>query len=718
MMEKKRQKLKYKVLWLIPVIIFVCLAFTGWQTWIVYRDTLMKNQKEQLLMTTEVIGENMKMSMDDYENDLDFLCKMQEGGILNKERAREYIDTQSNYVQNLIFEGGDGKTRWMFEDIKFSNTQRLVKVDDEREIWYGEGESEQKFFIFKKRLESGEYFCLVVNGEEYYQKLISDIHVGTNGYVVIKNSDGKILMHPEAKQWGVDVIEGRERMYPGLDYSSLQEMIEKQKEGKEGISEYYSYWWTSPNLERVRKVAAYVPAVLGNDFLIVSTVIDYDDFYVPIREGFSRIVFIFLGLLSLFLVLSILIGRIIVEGKKTEAEVVYLRELNELLEEIHRNEETIAHQQRLQIMGTMTSGIVHEFNNFLTPIMGFSELLMMELPEESDEYDSAKEIYEASEKAKDVIRQISTLSKKNVETVYKSLSAQKLMVRVLKMIESIRPANIHLHSELLLKEEEILGNSTQINQVILNICVNAVHAIGRKEGNLTVRAACIPYEEIEKREELNLSNTWSSYIRVDIQDDGCGMDDETIEHIFDPFFTTKTAGEGTGLGLALAQQIVVSHRGGIAVESEKDVGTIFSIYFPVLETKMQDFVEGEQNKNKLRIVVVDDNAKILELLTKNFAKLGVDIITCMTQEELRRCLNEKEMDVLVIDESLGTESGIDFCMSIQGKYPHMLKIVMTDCVTRKLAEAKKKRVVDDYVEKPVSDTTILETIKKCKEMEF
>lgn len=715
-MGKEKGKIKYMVLCLIPIIILVALVFAAWQTWKVYRDTLMKNQKEQLLMTAEVIGRNMRISINEYEDDLDFLYKLEQNGALNKEAYQSYIDTKNNYVENLMLEDKAGKIKWMMKESKFSNSQLLVTVDTEREIWFYEGQTEKKFFVFKKRLESGDSLCLVMGGEEYYQELISDIHIGTNGYAVIKNSEGIIIMHPESRQWGKDVIEGREELYPGLDFSSLEDMIEEQKQGKKGISEYYSYWWTSPNLERVRKVSAYVPTILGDDFLVISTVIDYDDFYEPIQEGFSRMILIFIGLLVLFSVLILMIGRIIIEGKKTEAEVVYLRELNELLEEIQRNEETIAHQQRLQIMGTMTGGIVHEFNNFLTPIMGFSELLMMELPEGSDEYDSAQEIYEASEKAKDVIRQISTLSKKNVETVYKNLSIQKTMTRVLKMIESIRPSNVHLHSEIQLKDEEILGNSTQINQVILNICVNAVHAIGRKEGNLTVRAINIPYEKIAKGEELNLSNTWSNYIRIDIEDDGCGMDDETIQHIFDPFFTTKAAGEGTGLGLALVEQIVGSHRGGIDVKSKKDVGTTFYIYLPVLETRTDISIMGEKTQNSLRIVVADDNAKILEMLTKNFAKIGVDIITCITRNELKQCLEEQEIDVLVIDEMIGNESGIDFCMSIQGKYPQMLKIVMTDCVTRKIAEAKKKRVVDEYVEKPVSDTTILETIKKCRKI--
>lgn len=715
-MGKEKRKTKYIVLCLIPIIILVALVFAAWQTWKVYRNVLMENQKKQLLMMAEIIGKNMKISMSEYEDDLDFLSELQEKGILNKEAYQSYINTQNNYIENLMLEDNTGKIKWMAKEMKFLKSRLLIKNDKEREIWFYENQEERKFFVFKKKLKSDEFLCLVMGGEEYYQELISDIHIGTNGYVVIKNSEGVIVMHPEVRQWGLDVIKGREELYPGLDFSSLEDMIEEQKQRKEGISEYYSYWWTSPKLERVRKVAAYVPTILGDDFLVISTVIDYDDFYEPIQEGFSRIIFIFMGLLLLFSLVALAIGKVIVEAKKTETEVMYLRELNELLEEIQRNEETIAHQQRLQIMGTMTGGIVHEFNNFLTPIMGFSELLMMELPEGTDEYDNAQEIYEASEKAKDVIRQISTLSKKNVETVYKNLSVQKIMVRVLKMIESIRPANVHLHSEFHLKDEEILGNSTQINQVILNICVNAIYAIGRKEGNLIVRAAAISYEKIENIEELNLSNTWSHYIQIDIQDDGCGMDDETMQHIFDPFFTTKAAGEGTGLGLALVEQIVSSHRGGIDVKSKKGVGTIFSIYFPILESKEEIIMMEEKDRSSLGIVVADDNAKILEMLTKNFSKLKVEITTCLTIDEVKQCLEERERDVLVIDEMMGNESAIDFCMSIQGRYPQMLKFIMTDCVTRKIAEAKKKGVIDEYIEKPVSDTAILEKIKKCREV--
>ena len=109
-------------------------------------------------------------------------------------------------------------------------------------------------------------------------------------------------------------------------------------------------------------------------------------------------------------------------------------------------------------MGTLTGGIAHEFNNFLTPIMGYAELLMMELPEDSEEYDNVIEIYEASEKAKDVVRQISTLSRKNVETVYKEVPAAQMLRRAVKMADSVCPSGIQMESRIELSDQSILGN--------------------------------------------------------------------------------------------------------------------------------------------------------------------------------------------------------------------------------------------------------------------
>lgn len=594
----------------------------------------------------------------------------------------------------------------------------VTQISQGKSIWQYDDSDGGKYLVFKNQLDTGETLCLAVNEEKYYQQLISDIQIGTNGYIMVKNSEGMILMHPEKNQWGIHVIDGRREMFPQLDYSSLEAMVKEQCSGGEGISEYYSYWWSDPDLPRVKKISAYAPARIGDDFWVISAVVDYDDFYSPIEAGFRKLSLLYIGALLALIVLFLFIGKLLLDRKRTLAEIDSLRELNERLEKIHQGEEMIAHQQRLQVMGTMTGGIAHEFNNFLTPIMGHAELLMMELPEDSEEYDSAQEIYEASEKAKDVIRQISSLSRRNVETVYKSISVYKLLTRAMRMVESICPPHIHLEKEIDVKEECILGNATQINQVVLNICVNAVHAIGKEEGRIRIHGKCVAREILEQIPELEsfqIPHDWKEYLEIVIADNGCGMEPDTLRQIFTPFFTTKKAGEGTGLGLALAEQIVLSHKGYIYAESEACKGSIFHIFLPVMESDTGIESLHQSQREGLRIVVADDNAKVLQLLQKNFSKLNLALSTCRKKSELQKLLEMEETDVLVIDESLEDGSGVDFCMSIQGRYPGMLKIVMTDCFTKEIVEAKQTGVIDGYLAKPVSDKTILETIRNCQE---
>lgn len=680
--------------------------------------TLVQNQKEQMLLTAKILGENMGVTLLEYENDLDFLSGLSGSEKEKRETYRQFLDIQESFEANIFSEDENGIPQEWIYDRKLQNPLLISETGENKSIWQYEDEQEKKYLVFKKKQDDGNSLCLVVDEEKYYQKLISDIHIGTNGYVMIKNSGGRILMHPEPEQWGIMVIEGRREMYPNLDYSSLEAMVKEQCSGNAGLSEYYSYWWTDPELPRVKKISAYAPAVIGDDFWVVSAVIDYEDFYTPIVEGLKKLGVIFACGLVILLGMIFCIMKLLNDQRKATKEIVYLRELNTLLEEVRRGEESIAHQQRLQIMGTMTGGIAHEFNNFLTPIMGYAELLMMELDEESEEYDSAKEIYEASEKAKDVIRQISSLSRRNVETVYKTIPAEKMLQRALKMAESVCPANIHMKKELNLQGESILGNTTQINQVILNICVNAVHAIGKKEGEILICASCAAKETLERvpvLETVEIPDAWSRYLKIEIKDNGCGMEQDTLKRIFDPFFTTKKGGEGTGLGLSLAEQIIHSHKGYLYAESEVGKGTIFTILLPVLEEETGQEPVWKEGSGDLQLLIADDNAKILKLLERNFAKIDLPVTVCRTKTELQSILADQKVDVLVIDESLEDGSGVDFCMAMQGKYPDMLKIIMADYITREIAEAKQKKVIDGYVEKPVSDTTILEAIRSCRQ---
>ena len=703
-----------KFLAVIPAILILVLALSGVKVWKEYRDTLMKNQENQLLILTRILRDNMAVAMEEYQNDLDFLCNVQTPD--QNTTYEEYLKKQKNFICNLYRETPDGKRSYVAEDINFQNIALLASYPDERSIWLM-SDAENKYFVLKEKMNSGDWLCLVVNAGQYYQRLISDIHVGTNGYIIVKNKEGTVIMHPDEEQWGYNIIASRKMRFPDLDYSSLEDMLKEQAERKEGISRYYSYWWTSPKTKKVEKISAYCSAEMGNDAWIISAVIDYEDFYRPIVEGFLKLTMVFVSALFLAGILVFVYGRLMIRVRKSAKEIEDLKELNSLLESVQKNENTIAHQERLQIMGTMTGGIAHEFNNFLTPIMGHAELLMMELPEGSDEQDSAREILEASEKAMDVVKQISSLSRKNVETVYKCVPVRKMMQRVIKMISSVCPPQVILESDIQIGDECILGNTTQLNQVILNICVNAVHAIGQKEGNIFIKCESVTTGQMKRILEKDLPDTWKHYIFISIRDDGCGMDRDTLRQIFDPFFTTKKGGEGTGLGLALAEQIVTSHKGYIFAESQLGKGTTFYIGIPVLDAEQSESTVTVSEKRETRMIFADDNAKVLELLRSSFEKLGIKITTCITMDEVPERLKNEDADVLVVKENIGGKSGVDFCMSIAGKYPDMIRLISTDSISKEILEAKRKGIIHGFVEKPMSDRSVLEAIRECRKTE-
>ena len=178
---------------------------------------------------------------------------------------------------------------------------------------------------------------------------------------------------------------------------------------------------------------------------------------------------------------------------------------------------------------------------------------------------------------------------------------------------------------------------------------------------------------------------------------------------------TVEAGEGTGLGLALAEQIVVSHKGFIYAESELGTGSAFHVILPIMKMGDEEKIVSEQTKKSLRLVIADDNANVLELLKKNFHKLNVPVSVCRTRAELQNLLNTEQPDVLILDESLEDGDGIEFFMANQGRYPGILKIIMADSFTKELVEAKHNGIIDAYVTKPVSDTVILEAIRACRD---
>ena len=687
-------------------VLLVLLALMANVTWQDYKSALMDSQTRQMELVVQSTADSIQFSLAEYTDRLDDAV----------EKVR--IDPQthpglarSDTLADLWLEDAEGNIIYRCYgvapvcDVLITSTGRIS-------YWqYHQGDHH---YLVLKEPVGEQTVCLVVDSEALYQQLVSDLHVGTNGYIMVKNADNRVVMHPERAQWGIEVLEGRQKLYYNseLDMSSLSDLLKTQQEKTSGIMDYYSYWWTDPSLPRVHKISAYRQLAVGSSFWIVSAVVDYDDLYQPVADSFRKMALMFSAIAFIMVLLTAFIFRLQQKNSQNTARINALQEVNDALEELHRSEEFLQHGQRLQLMGTLTGGIAHEFNNFLTPITGYADLIMADADPESEIYDNALEISEAAEKARDVVKQISAMSRKNVETIYDAIPVKKMLRQTRKLVETNCPKQVEFVEQVDLNEEEVLGNSTQLQQVLLNICVNAIYAIGPSAGTLTLSADVVPRGELLLRfPDEKMPEVWPSYVRIRIADTGSGMDKETLQHIFEPFFTTKKTGEGTGLGLAMAEQIIRTHRGYICAESTLGQGSTFYIYLPVLaQEREREQLQWAQD-SKLRILVADDNQKVLSMLEKELGRLGLTVSACARRGDVRTLLDSQPFDVLAIDESVTEGSGIDFCMSIRGQFPGLTRIIMASSLNRELIDAKNHGVIDGYILKPVSASTLLEEIR-------
>lgn len=693
----------------VGVVLLVLLGIVANVTWNDYRNALIDSQTRQLELVVQSTADSIQFSLDEYADRLDAAAdKLRTNPLSRPTLAR------SDTLTDLWIEDGDGNVIYRCYGLTPMCDVLITRTSS---ISYWQYHRGDRHYLVMKKAVGDQTICLVIDSETLYQQLVSDIHVGTNGYIMVKNADNRVVMHPESEQWGIEVLEGRRKLYSNneLDMSSLSELLRAQQEKTSGIMDYYSYWWTDPSLPRVHKISAYRQLTLGDSFWIVSAVVDYDDLYQPVAESFRKMAVMFSSIALVMVLLTVFIFHLQQKNNRNAAQITSLQEVNEALEELHRSEEFLQHGQRLQLMGTLTGGIAHEFNNFLTPITGYADLIMADADPESEIYDNAREISEAAEKARDVVKQISAMSRRNVETIYDAVSVKKMLEQTRKLVETNCPKQIEILEQVDLNEEEVLGSMTQLQQVLLNICINAIHAIGKAEGTLTLSADVVPRGELLFRfPDEKIPEVWPSYVRIRIADNGSGMDKETLQHIFEPFFTTKKTGEGTGLGLALAEQIIRTHRGHICAESTLGKGSTFYIYLPVLEQEREREQLQWGQDNDLHILAADDNQKVLSMLEKELGSLGLNVSICSRRGDVRTLLDSQPFDVLVIDESLTEGSGVDFCMSIRGKFPSLTRIIMTSAPSRELIDAKSHGVIDGYILKPVSALTLLEEIRACR----
>lgn len=271
------------------------------------------------------------------------------------------------------------------------------------------------------------------------------------------------------------------------------------------------------------------------------------------------------------------------EGKL--AHLVSIRDVTQS----RMQEKQLRQSQKLEAVGTLAGGIAHDFNNILSIIMGNCELALLELPSDAPSQHYLQETLKVSKWAADLVRQMLSFSRQR-EVEKAPVELTPLVKESLHLLRSGVPSNIEIRQDLLSSPHRVLADSSQIHQIVMNLCNNAAQAIGPEGGMISVEL-----DEVMVDESLAIgspNHLMGLCQCLSVRDTGCGISQAAIERIFEPFYTTKDPDKGTGLGLSVVHGIVQSHGGALSVSSQPGEGSTFSVYLPVI------FEEIEKHDNQ------------------------------------------------------------------------------------------------------------------------
>lgn len=296
-------------------------------------------------------------------------------------------------------------------------------------------------------------------------------------------------------------------------------------------------------------------------------------------------------------------------------------------EALRKSEEELRHSQKMEAVGRLAGGVAHDFNNLLTAIIGYAELISTRVTSNALAKQNADLIRKAGEQAAALTRQLLAFSRKQILQP-KVIDLNALVVEMEKLLRRVIGERFDLQSYPDAKIGRVKADPSQIEQVVLNLGVNARDAMP-KGGELIIRTANVRLDEVTAR-QIGASLHSGDYVMLSVTDTGAGMDEETMSHIFEPFFTTKGPGKGTGLGLATVYGIVRQTGGGISVESEPGKGSTFRIYLPLemapIDSAKTVSVPVEKSDNFETVLVVEDEEIVRELVCAVLDEQGYNVI--------------------------------------------------------------------------------------------
>jgi len=361
--------------------------------------------------------------------------------------------------------------------------------------------------------------------------------------------------------------------------------------------------------------------------------------------------------------------------------------------------------QKMEAIGTLAGGIAHDFNNILTAIIGYTDIAKDEVSNNSDLDSHLDQVSKAAYRAKDLVNQILTFSRRG-EQEKRAVEIAPMIKETIKFMRASLPSTVDLQGVITIPrgQDIVLADPTQIHQVLVNLCTNAAHAMREKGGRMLIALELIELDDSFSAGHPGIDS--GPYLRLTVEDTGHGMAEDIMERIFDPFFTTKGPIEGTGMGLAVVHGIVKSHGGTITVHSKLRKGTTFQVYFPQLQGK------GKQKRNKPRqvsipggnerILLVDDEADLIKLVKYRLERLGYRVTAKGNGADALKAFKTlpESFDLVITDQTMPYLTGTELAgeiLRLRPDFPIILCTGYSELVDREAAEALG---IADYVTKP------------------
>jgi len=406
------------------------------------------------------------------------------------------------------------------------------------------------------------------------------------------------------------------------------------------------------------------------------------------------------------------------QGMHGEITTIFARDLTagKLAESRRVALETqLRESQKMQAMGTMAGGIAHDFNNILSAILGNVDLAKQDTAYSSPALTSLQEIEKAGRRARDLVRQILTFSRNEVPKRI-PIHLDEVVREAARLVKVGLPPSVNLKVKIAPHTAAILADTTQVEQALLNLCTNALLAIGHKKGTLNIELASA---ELDASQSARVALHAGRYVTVSVRDNGSGMSEQTLARIFEPFFTTREVGQGTGLGLSVVHGIMQGHQGAIDVQSVLGEGSVFTLYFPptqeqvvapAAEAAPVEPISGRGH----HVMYVDDDQALVFLIVRVLKRRGFTVTAFTDPQEALAAFQAapRAFDLVVTDYNMPGYSGIDLLRQLKLIRADLPVALASGYVTPELEQSAIREGANALIYKPDDVSEFCETVQR------